>query len=354
VVAAERRRTSRGTGLAGVLGRAERGSVGGYAAAAPQAGAAFLLSSAGLIYLSLLVPGYIRPDWTVPFALSGVPCVVAGALLLRRRQLVEVELVALTLYGDAAIVLSGYASLDRNGTTAGALLGLPTLFVATFMRPRWLLRQSAVAAGCAWTINVLVPAGPAVHLVRTAVLLVACLCPALIVLLLRRQLERAVLTDPLTGLANRRGLEARYGDQVARARRDRLPLCLLLADVDHFKQVNDRFGHHVGDRVLREVADTVVDAVRSVDVVVRLGGEEIAVVLVADEAQLGQVAERIRSEVERATAQPGVTVSIGGSWCRPHLGVEAGLEALVQQADVRMYQAKRSGRNQVVLPVPTP
>lgn len=352
MTAADRRRGPSGT--AGWLPRPARGVVGAYADAAPRAGAAFLLSSAGLIYLSLLVPDYIRSDWSVPFALSGVPCLLAGALLLRRHQLGETELVVLVLYGDGAIVLSAFASLDRSGTTAGALLSLPTLFVATFLRTRWLVAQAVVAAVCAWVINALVPAGLTVHLVRTSVLLVACTCPALIVLLLRRQLDRAVLTDPLTGLANRRGLDARFGDQVARARRDGVPLCLLLADVDHFKQINDRFGHHVGDRVLREVADVITSCVRSVDIVVRLGGEEIAVVLVADQEQLHEIAERIRRRVEEDTTSPGATVSVGGAWCRPDSADETLLDSLVQQADSLMYEAKRSGRNRVALPALAP
>ncbi len=164
-------------------------------------------------------------------------------------------------------------------------------------------------------INSLITASVGVHLIRTTVLVVACACPAVIAVLLRRPLDRAVLTDPLTGLTNRRGLVAGFPVQVARARRAGLPVALLLADVDHFKRINDRLGHSVGDEVLRAVADATVACVRTQDLVVRMGGEEIAVVLVAPHDQVREIAERIRQLVATATRPHPVTVSIGATWC---------------------------------------
>jgi diguanylate cyclase (GGDEF)-like protein len=326
------------------------GSLAQHPEAAAVAAAALLLSSAALIYLSLAVPDYIRPAWSTSFAISGVPCVVVGGLLLVRRRLSFAGLVAVVVFGDVAIVLSGFASVDRSGTTAGALLGLPTLFTATFLGARWLAAQVVVATACAWVINALVPASAGVHLVRTFVLVVACTCPAVIVLLLRRQLDRAVLTDPLTGLLNRRGLEAHFPDQTARARRRGLPVVVLLADIDHFKQINDRFGHLVGDEVLRAVARVVDDCVRPEDLVVRLGGEEIAVVLVADPAHARVVGEGIRRQVAQETTPQPVTISIGAAWQTPHPQHADLLSGLLQRADQRMYEAKRSGRNRAVFP----
>jgi diguanylate cyclase (GGDEF)-like protein len=316
--------------------------------AAPLAAAAFLLSSAALIYLSLAVPGYIRADWSAAFALSGLPCIALGASLLRRRRLGRTGMAAVVLFGDVAIVLSGYASADRDGTTAGALLSLPTLFTATFLPPRWLPVQVAVATACAWVINTLVPAGPGVHVIRTAVLVVACSCPAAIVVLLRRQLDRAVVTDPLTGLLNRRGLDLAFPSLVAKAARSGVPVAVLLADVDHFKQVNDELGHQVGDEVLRLVADATVSAVRSEDVVVRFGGEELAVVLVAPADHVRDVARRIRREVEQMATPRPVTVSIGAAWAPAGPDETGLLDLLIRQADDRMYEAKRSGRNRAV------
>ncbi|MBI4944590.1 MAG: GGDEF domain-containing protein [Actinobacteria bacterium] len=323
-----------------------------HADAAPLAAAAFLLSAAALIYLSLAVPGYIRRDWAAAFALTGVPCIALGALLVRRGRLGRAGMVGVVLFGDVAIVLSGYASTDRHGTTAGALLSLPTLFTGTFLPPRWLKVQIAIAAGCAWAINVLVPAELGVHVIRTAVLVVACSCPSAIVVLLRRQLDRAVVTDPLTGLLNRRGLDAAFPSAVARARRSGLPVAVLLADVDHFKLINDELGHQAGDEVLRTVAAATAAAVRAEDVAVRFGGEELAVVLVAPADQVRAAAERIRRAVEQVDALRPVTVSIGAAWAAPDLDDPDLLDTLVRLADARMYEAKRAGRNRTVLPGP--
>jgi len=333
-----------------VGGAGTSGPVGAHRDAAPLAAAAFLLCSAGLICLSLAVPDYIRRDWSTGFAATGVPCIVVGLVLLRRRRLSGPGIAGVVLFGDLAIVLSGFASTDRNGTTAGALLSLPTLFTATFLRPRSLLVQTTVAAGCAWMINSLVAATVGVHLIRTTVLVAACACPAVIVQLLRRELDKAVLTDPLTGLANRRALELQFPAQVARARRDRLPIAVLLADIDHFKQINDQFGHLSGDEVLRVVARAVVAGVRSRDLVVRFGGEELVVVLAAPPDQVREIGERIRREVEQVTTPRPVTVSIGAAWTAPGAPERDLLDSLMRQADTRMYEAKNTGRNRAVFP----
>jgi len=329
-------------------GRSRRGTA--TADAAPLAAAAFLFSAAGLIYLSLAVPDYIRPDWATSFAVSGVPCLALAALLVYRRRLSDAGMLSVVLFGDVAIVLSGFASIDRNGTTAGALLSLPTLFTGTFLRPRWLAAQAVIATCCAWVINNLVPASAGVHVIRTAVLVTACTIPAVIVLLLRRQLDRAVFTDPLTGLLNRRGLDANLPALIGRARRHGLPVGVLLSDIDHFKQINDQLGHQAGDEVLRLVAHATAECVRGQDVVVRFGGEEMAVVLVAAPDQICEVAERIRRRVEALSAPRPVTVSIGAAWRTPEPGGTDLLDALVHEADALMYEAKRGGRNRSVFP----
>lgn len=320
--------------------------------AAPVAAAAFLLSSAALVYLSLLVPDYIRPGWAGLFALSGVPCVVVGVLLLVRRRLSAAAAVALVFYGDVAIVLSAYASLDRSGTTAGALLSLPTLYAATFLRSRWVAVQALTAAACAWVINSLVPATTGVHVMRTAVIVVACGCPAIIVVLLRRQLGRSVITDPLTALLNRRGLVERFPAQVARARAGHVPVAVLVADLDHFKLVNDRLGHSVGDEVLQVVARALVTSAPPGSLVVRLGGEEFAVVVTGRPPDVGAVADRMRRSVAAEPQARGVTLSVGSSWSEPTGSNDGALLAsLLRDADARMYEAKRSGGNRSVHPV---
>lgn len=174
----------------------------------------------------------------------------------------------------------------------------------------------------------------------------------------RERLVLSGLTDILTGLHNRRYLERRLPEEVARARRHAQPLSGLLLDVDHFKRINDDYGHGAGDRVLRELARRVSDVLRATDVTVRYGGEEFAVLLpqtaLPDAVELG---ERIRQTVAGAPfavdAQRlvDVTVSIGGAQIEP--GREGGSnvrlgKALLGAADAALYRAKSGGRDQVI------
>ena len=167
------------------------------------------------------------------------------------------------------------------------------------------------------------------------------------------QARRRALTDTLTGLANR---EALY-DALERAMGDGAdlgqPLCLLLADIDHFKRVNDTHGHLVGDRVIRFVAQTLKRMTKGKDTAARFGGEEFAVVL-PDTPTNGAVAlaENIRKAVAEArlvrsdTREPlgQITISIGVGCFRP--GEER--DGLIERADQALYAAKQAGRNRVV------
>ena len=161
--------------------------------------------------------------------------------------------------------------------------------------------------------------------------------------------QRQAVTDELTGLANRRRFLAQLDAEVARSRRSGSPLAIVLSDLDDFKQVNDRFGHEAGDRALRAFADILREAVRDVDVPVRLGGEEFAVLLPdTDLAGAANLAERIRAALAAAEIESGsdrihVTASFGVS-CFP---VAVGAEDLLVDADRRLYDAKRRGKNRV-------
>ena len=158
-------------------------------------------------------------------------------------------------------------------------------------------------------------------------------------------LARLAHHDTLTGLLNRRGFDERMAAIVSSARRRGAPLSLLLLDADHFKQVNDRFGHAAGDVVLQTIGATLRKRLREVDLVARIGGEEFVVVL-ADTGSLGagHVAAMLVDAVRR-TPMPGVghvTISCGVAALRVHAEE---LDAALLRADAAMYEAKRSGRD---------
>jgi diguanylate cyclase (GGDEF)-like protein len=166
-------------------------------------------------------------------------------------------------------------------------------------------------------------------------------------------LERLVMSDGLTGIANRRCFDQTLSNEWEHARREGYPLSLLLVDVDHFKRYNDAYGHPAGDECLKRVAAAMSSQVRVYDLVARYGGEEFAVILPHQTlAGAAAVAERIRDAVEHAgpadLALPGgATVSIGAAACgATHL---ASPEQLITQADRALYLAKKAGRNRVVL-----
>ena len=169
--------------------------------------------------------------------------------------------------------------------------------------------------------------------------------------LLYREAVAAAHRDPLTGTGNRAALEQNLRREVALAQRTESPLSLLAIDIDHFKKVNDHYGHSAGDCVLRGVARRIGEVLRDTDLVYRYGGEEFVILLhntPLDGAAL--VAERIRAAVAATPCHCEgyaitVTVSIGAA-C---LAQESG-SALFDRADQALYQAKAAGRDQVVVP----
>lgn len=174
--------------------------------------------------------------------------------------------------------------------------------------------------------------------------------------LARQALEQMALHDPLTGLANRRKFQDRFQLERLRQARAGLPLTLLALDVDHFKQVNDSWGHIVGDTCLTAVAGVLVSQLRSIDLVARFGGEEFVILLADTSAEVGMlVAEKLRRALEShaiatgLAAQPELklTASFGVTTLDPRETIS--LEAAIERADGAVYEAKRGGRNRVCL-----
>lgn len=163
---------------------------------------------------------------------------------------------------------------------------------------------------------------------------------------LQAALEREATFDQLTGALNRRRIEQGLAREMERSKRHGDALSVALMDVDHFKEVNDRYGHDVGDQVLQQLIARCRDNLRTVDLIGRWGGEEFLIVLPSTgRKSAGQSAERLRAQIaETAPGDPhGVTVSLGVACYRPG----ESLSALVKRADDALYRAKERGRNRV-------
>lgn len=187
------------------------------------------------------------------------------------------------------------------------------------------------------------------ELARLETLLCALVYPLRNALLYRRALETAY-KDPVTGVNNRLAFEQALAREVDLSRRHDTPLSLLLLDIDHFKQVNDRYGHVFGDCVLRGVADVILGCTRGSDIVFRYGGEEFSLLLANTElAGAHCLAERV-CEAVRGTpllhdgVELSLTVSVGLAERLP----EEGGQALVERADAALYRAKSAGRDRVM------
>ncbi|RYD48982.1 MAG: diguanylate cyclase [Sphingomonadales bacterium] len=169
---------------------------------------------------------------------------------------------------------------------------------------------------------------------------------------MEEQLRRAATTDELTGLLNRRAFLAALDVEITRSARSGAPLALALIDLDHFKSVNDRFGHAGGDEVLRRFADTASENMRAGDVIGRLGGEEFAVLMTdTDMVQSGIAGDRLRDAIarRRIVLSTGglvpITISVGVA----HFKSGEERDRLIIRADEALYEAKDSGRNRTRL-----
>lgn len=169
---------------------------------------------------------------------------------------------------------------------------------------------------------------------------------------LHAALQEQASRDSLTGLLNRRAFHELASQMLRTAHRRREPAALLMIDLDHFKAINDQFGHAEGDRVLKRVGETLLATARENDIVARFGGEEFVMVLLGvDEAESMVAAERVRAAIAAISdTQAPIQASIGVAELRPQRqksDVAAELDKLLGQADQALYAAKRTGRNRV-------
>ena len=170
--------------------------------------------------------------------------------------------------------------------------------------------------------------------------------------LLYRKVQELTITDSLTQVYSRRYFLEKFDEEISRSKRFKLRFSFLMVDIDHFKEINDRYGHLVGDAIIKEVTKTIKENIRQVDFIGRYGGEELSIVLTeTDKNQASFVAERIRQAIESKVISVydenlKVTISIGISLFP--INALDNLK-LIDKADKALYQAKNTGRNRVVL-----
>lgn len=161
--------------------------------------------------------------------------------------------------------------------------------------------------------------------------------------------ERVAMTDGLTGLHNRRWLSDSFKRQMHRCELDKLPCTVIMLDIDHFKEVNDKYGHIAGDRILCSVAQALLNTMRPADLIARYGGEEFALCLPDTSVKDSKlISERLRISIANTTTTfeegkllPAVTVSLGIAQMQPGQT----LDSLISSADSALYRAKAQGRN---------
>jgi diguanylate cyclase (GGDEF)-like protein len=304
-----------------------------------------LTTAAVVLLLPFSINAYIQGN---PGLGTGILCAVvilgvdALAIYLKRRPPIPLILLLVPITAGMAI------SLKVQGFF-GALWSYPAILLFSFSLSRRmanvcnLLLLASISAlvyhyiGMAYTIRFFAT--------MTLTIILANIILGIIVDQHRRLLDQASV-DPLTGAFNRRHMERCLGDAIERQRRTSAPASLLLVDIDHFKRINDDFGHARGDDVLKLIVALIERRSRKLDLLFRIGGEEFMLLLPdTREPAAALVAEQLRASVEesRLVDKAGVTVSVGVSELRPG----ESLDSWIKHADDALYAAKNAGRNRV-------
>ncbi|HEX4436664.1 MAG TPA: GGDEF domain-containing protein [Solirubrobacteraceae bacterium] len=295
-----------------------------------------------------LIPG--DPSFAVaPVIAAGV---IVSLLILAGPRL---PLAALSLLGPIGVVLIAVALTATPGAGDGAVLYMWPVLWSTFFFGRRGAIAIVACVGVAHAIVLLELPGASSYPGRWVDVMVSVVVVAAVVLALLRRNDQLLVdltaearTDALTGLLNRRGFDERASLELARSKREESSIALAAFDLDHFKRVNDEWGHDVGDRVLIRTAQVLAAEAREIDVVARFGGEEFVALLPgADTAAAHAFAERVRDALagERFSRLPTVRVSAGILAAR----TPATIDELLRGADSALYAAKRGGRDRAVV-----
>jgi diguanylate cyclase (GGDEF)-like protein len=307
-----------------------------------------------IMYGSLAIAFLIGIPWIGAWTLIPLAASMVAYSLLRPRIATSDKpeyVVAATVVNAQVLIGIGIALSGGPHSPTITMLLLPIVTLPARFSPR------GVHAGLAITIVILLAATVGVDPQgfvddpTYTILGLAC-CAGLAAFaetLMRAEMEQrsdAVL-DPLTGLLNRKALGPRFEEIAQQAALTGAPICLIAADLDHFKRVNDEYGHDRGDAVLKDAAYILRKHLRSFELIYRLGGEEFLIVMPGVGPVEGRaIAERVRAGLE--DARPGglaVTMSLGVAGA---MGDDVAFEPLFRAADSALYDAKRAGRNRVV------
>lgn len=294
-----------------------------------------------------------RSFWQGAFLLGGVTLVVNLLPAFARLELRLLFGWPLIVAAQALVAADIWRERGRRTRPAMRLLLVLTLFFATQQLIRWLVLAQAMAVGGG--IDLTHPILTIGRLLMFAYLLFSTVLCALLVLQDKAdELRRQADVDPMTGWHNRRTWDAAMEAEFQRSRRTGAGFHVVMFDIDHFKTVNDRYGHDIGDQAIRHVSAVVAQELRAYDRRFRIGGEEFAVC--APGLQAGALAERLRARVAAQplpTAAGDIALTISVGYSEVDAG-DTGWRAVAQRADQALYEAKRLGRNRAEGPPPAP
>ncbi len=305
---------------------------------------ALLYLSCGLIWSGARVfyGRAVMPFSTVAGAVAWLVASDIPALMASQNARVDVSSIIIATY--AVLTASELQRERRKPQSTARVIIIPLLHGAIFLSP--ILTTSLFAGDPVVSMGFL-------RLFMTLVLLYV-VGTAFIVMLMTKEhsaeiYKNAAMTDPLTGLLNRRGFSEAADKLIAAQRKSGQSVTVMMFDLDHFKSINDRFGHDVGDDALKAFAATASGSMRSNDILARLGGEEFAAILPGGEETALIVGERVRAAFEARGAEisghiMNATVSIGAIETRAET---ANISAMLTGADEALYAAKKLGRNRV-------
>jgi diguanylate cyclase (GGDEF)-like protein len=321
------------------------------------AGLLFLVGSA-MTMISIVFPHSPKAEIDGFWAIAAATGAIAAVLFAWSERLPSWSYQAFLAVGSVIVSLAIYFNGERHG---GASAGNQVLYLWIalysgyfFTRAQLLAQLVFVAAIYAATLLVVDPGQ--VGFTRWFITVGMVAVAGGIVHVLRgrnddlvARLYRAARTDLLTGLVNRQGFDERFEHELERARRSAQPLALVLADIDGFKEFNDRFGHPAGDVALAAVGHVAGAAVREIDTMARFGGDEFAAILpITDAGGAFDLAERVRVKVSRVHGDDGEPLTMSfGIVEFPRDGQTRA--ALIHSADRALYEAKALGRNRSVI-----